>query len=113
MQASYMESFREEPKNHRLAASQTISKAYEGSHCTAQAEESEKHGMTPAEIKALITQSTNGINFQESGTCPSGMGIQLMLLGEIAAQLAEFNQNFCKLKDQITQECVNVVVRPK
>jgi hypothetical protein len=108
-----MESFRKEPKNHRLAANQTISKADEGSHCTAQAEESEKRGMIAGEIRALIAQSTNGINFQESGTCPSGMGIQLMLLGEIAAQLAEFNQNFCELKHQITQGYVNVIVRPK
>lgn len=69
--------------------------------------------MTAEGIRALIAQSADGIDHLESGECPSGMGLQLTILGEIAAQLADFNQNLFEVKHQITQGYLNVVVRAK
>lgn len=58
--------------------------------------------MTPAEIRLFVARSTPGIDKNESGTCQDGTSATLLILGEIAAQFAEFNQSFSDLKRQIS-----------
>jgi hypothetical protein len=48
--------------------------------------------MTPEEIRTLAAQSTSSINRDETRECPSGSAVQLTILAEIAAQLAELNE---------------------
>jgi len=67
--------------------------------------------MTTAEIRTLVAHAVEDAGHDATDECSSGTSAHLALLGEIAAQLADFNQNFCELKHQITQGYVNV--RPR
>jgi hypothetical protein len=51
--------------------------------------------MTPEEIRRLANSAISEINRNESGGCPSGTTVQTLILAEIAAQLAQLNENFC------------------
>ena len=48
--------------------------------------------MTPEQIRDLAANVAPRLNRSESGTCASGVPEQIMLLAEIAAQLAELNR---------------------
>lgn len=61
-------------------------------HRPAQAEESEEPRMTPEQIRAEATATANQCAEHERTECPDGTSGIVVLLGEIAAQLAEMNQ---------------------
>jgi SH3-like domain-containing protein len=67
--------------------------------------------MIAEEIRMYTFQAAEAAKKDEGAICPSGAAALLTLLGEVAAQLAECNQNFCELKHQIMQGYVNV--RPR
>ena len=54
--------------------------------------------MTPEQIRDLAANVAPRLNRSESGTCASGVPEQIMLLAEIAAQLAELNGTMRQLK---------------
>jgi hypothetical protein len=65
--------------------------------------------MKPEEIRELAASTSSAINRSESGECPSGTSVQILLLAEIAAQFAELNQ---RLRDVTRENVFDVYVRP-
>ena len=65
--------------------------------------------MRTNEIRELAASVCSDLNRSESGCCPSGTSVQLLLLAEIAAQIAELNQ---RLRDMTPNKVLDVRVRP-
>lgn len=68
--------------------------------------------MTPVEIRMLTGRLAATAQENEDPACASGTSAVVTMLGEIAAQLAEFNQNFFDFKRQIVGGFINAAVKP-
>lgn len=64
--------------------------------------------MIAQEIRMYTVRAAEEAHRDESQACASGTSDLLTLLGEIAAQLAEFNQNFYDLKRQFAGGYIKV-----
>lgn len=64
--------------------------------------------MIAEEIRMFTVRAAEAARRDESQVCASGDSALLTLLGEIAAQLAEFNQNFYDLKRQVAGGYIKV-----